>query len=81
MRLGQTENGQAFGHIGFEPGAEFGRGPLPFFDDGFESLFGFKTIVGVEDGAQIAGDVGALFQFGNQGLSVALQMKLASLPG
>ena len=46
----EGEDGQGFGDVGFQPGAEFGGGLLPFLSDGLEACFGFGTVQGIEDG-------------------------------
>ena len=81
MGFREAEDGECLGNVGFKPGAKFRRILEPFGGDLFETGIGFAAIGGVEDGAQIAGDIGSMFQARYQRLGVALEMELAALPG
>lgn len=69
---GEGEDGEGLGDGFFEPLGEFG-GVFPVFAHSlFEALLGLGEGVGVEDAADVGGDLGAHGDFGDVCLCVAL---------
>jgi hypothetical protein len=80
MRLGPGAAGQAFRHVGFATGGEFGRRGLLLFPDRFEPASGFQQIRRSENCAAVAADLLAKLDLGHQGQGLLRQVKRAALP-
>ena len=81
MGGGEGEDGEALWKGRFQPGGEFGGGGGVSGDEFLEAALSTGAIRGVEDAADVCGELGAHFQARDIGLSVLLEMELAALPG
>jgi hypothetical protein len=81
VRLGQIEDGEAFGEVFFSQGDELGLFLAPGIEDDAQPLLGVGSGFGVEDGGDLGGDEGLEFLFGDEVAGVLLEVELAALPG
>jgi len=76
----QAENGEPLGQIFFHPGGEFWGVFGIEGDELLELLLGGGKVWTVEEAADSAGDLSALIQTRDMGLSILLEVELAALP-
>ena len=81
MRGGEGEDGEALRQVFFQPSGQFGGAFGVEGDDFLEPLLGRRASGAVEDTAEVPGDLGALLEARDAGLSVLLAVELAALPG
>ncbi len=80
VALRECEDGEALWEVGFEPLGEV-RGSFLVCGDQFcQASLCVSKVRGVEDGADLSGDLLAQFEVWNEGLCVLLEVELAALP-
>jgi len=81
MGGGEGEDGQALGHVVFQPVSQTRGGVSILFDQLGQPAFGFDVIVGVEHPPHVLGDLGLHVLPGHVSHGVVHQVELAALPG
>ncbi len=77
---GRLEHGERFRDVRLQPGGQLGRRRGVLRNELSESSVGLGSIAGVQDAAQIAGDLAPHRQRGNVVQGVLSQVELAALP-
>jgi len=76
----KREDGERFGDVRLDPRSKLGRGRLVLLGDDFDPPVRLGAIGRIEDGPQIARDLGSHRELGYVRECVADEMKLAALP-